>query len=292
MKNVLTLLVFITTTFCALAQGPLITEIHYNNSFQPEDPFGRDSTEYVEVYLPDPQPTDLTDWVVASYEENTTDNSIADFYRSKDLTDTIRTEKTPNGKYYVIEFEDSILTLPPFGDFNLGGLPTGDDAVALIEKGSPNVVHQFWRYASCASFTATGGPADGATPNPITEDFSRTCGTAGVSLVQQSNGIPTMFSLQQNGFGDWGLAPMSADAAPLENPPYSDISFPGNVPVELTYFKGKETQDGIELLWETATELDNDYFKIEHSIDGISFRPLTQILGAGESIVSSKYTKL
>lgn len=64
------------------------------------------------------------------------------------------------------------------------------------------------------------------------------------------------------------------------------------LPVELLYFAaqcGNKTGEA-ELRWETATELNNDYFTIEKSTDGISFREIAQIAGAGTT--SEKHTYL
>ena len=49
----------------------------------------------------------------------------------------------------------------------------------------------------------------------------------------------------------------------------------------MTHFKGNKINGGIQLDWETASEIDNDYFTIEKSEDGINFEEIFYINGAG-----------
>jgi len=49
----------------------------------------------------------------------------------------------------------------------------------------------------------------------------------------------------------------------------------------LLYFYGKKAENGVLLSWETATEINNDYFDVEWSMDGISFEKIGQVQGAG-----------
>ena len=62
------------------------------------------------------------------------------------------------------------------------------------------------------------------------------------------------------------------------------------LPIELLFFNGKQEKETIELSWATATELNNDYFGIEKSIDGIQWNMLGNIPGAGSSTQILRYT--
>lgn len=55
------------------------------------------------------------------------------------------------------------------------------------------------------------------------------------------------------------------------------------LPIELVYFTADEIGGGVRFAWETASELNNDYFTIEFSIDAVEFTELTTIEGAGTS---------
>lgn len=61
------------------------------------------------------------------------------------------------------------------------------------------------------------------------------------------------------------------------------------VPVELTSFEANVVEESVVLDWETATELDNDYFQIERSLDGEKFIPLGKVRGAGTTPLAQRY---
>jgi len=62
------------------------------------------------------------------------------------------------------------------------------------------------------------------------------------------------------------------------------------LPIELLFFNGKSEKESIGLSWATATELNNDYFSIEKSTDGIAWMVLENIPGAGNSTMNLQYT--
>lgn len=55
------------------------------------------------------------------------------------------------------------------------------------------------------------------------------------------------------------------------------------VPVKLLDFTAQCQSKQVEFTWFTATEENNLYFTIEQSIDGVEFKPIATILGAGNS---------
>jgi len=67
-----------------------------------------------------------------------------------------------------------------------------------------------------------------------------------------------------------------------------DNTFP--LPVTLINFKGNCEDSETKLIWTTATEINNDYFLVEKSLDGISFSELTSITGAGNSNAINTYS--
>lgn len=54
-------------------------------------------------------------------------------------------------------------------------------------------------------------------------------------------------------------------------------------PVELITFNGVANLGGVDLVWKTAMELNNDYFDLQRSSDGIHFTSIAHINGAGSS---------
>ena len=73
-----------------------------------------------------------------------------------------------------------------------------------------------------------------------------------------------------------------------------DIQFcqPVSLPIELLYFKGKKTESGNLLEWETATETNNDYYTIYRSNYPIDWNDIVQIDGSGTSLKINKYSFL
>ncbi|MBN4066162.1 hypothetical protein JYT51_02410, partial [Candidatus Amoebophilus asiaticus] len=55
------------------------------------------------------------------------------------------------------------------------------------------------------------------------------------------------------------------------------------LPIDLLSFTAEYMSYGIKIKWETATEINNDYFTIERSADGIDFEEIRQVAGAGNS---------
>jgi hypothetical protein len=82
-----------------------------------------------------------------------------------------------------------------------------------------------------------------------------------------------------------GIGPITAVVSNINS--FSDyvIAFSdlGPLPVELLSFEGMMKPEGVLLQWSTATEINNDFFTVERSPDGLQYVPLTNIPGAGFS---------
>ncbi|MCB0629608.1 MAG: T9SS type A sorting domain-containing protein [Lewinella sp.] len=62
------------------------------------------------------------------------------------------------------------------------------------------------------------------------------------------------------------------------------------LPVDLTIFTAEAIDQQHALLkWETAGELNNDHFEVQHSTDGILFTTIGQVRGAGTTTNTSNY---
>lgn len=62
------------------------------------------------------------------------------------------------------------------------------------------------------------------------------------------------------------------------------------LPVELSSFEAKSTNEAVALSWTTAMELNNDFFTVERSFDGEKFDALGKVQGAGESYEEIHYS--
>jgi len=66
----------------------------------------------------------------------------------------------------------------------------------------------------------------------------------------------------------------------------------GALPIELLEFLGREISDGFMLYWTTASEINNEYFSIGRSNDGINFTEIGRVTGAGHSVTPIDYSFL
>ncbi|MFK7810507.1 MAG: T9SS type A sorting domain-containing protein [Saprospiraceae bacterium] len=62
------------------------------------------------------------------------------------------------------------------------------------------------------------------------------------------------------------------------------------LPVDLIRFTANTVGSEVVLDWATATEDNNDYFLVEHSLDGKNFTPIDQVRGKGTTSETQQYT--
>jgi len=68
------------------------------------------------------------------------------------------------------------------------------------------------------------------------------------------------------------------------------INCSSSLPVELVRFEASKTEEYVICNWETASEINCDYFTIERSSNGVDFYPIGQMDGAGTSNQPHTYT--
>ncbi len=68
-----------------------------------------------------------------------------------------------------------------------------------------------------------------------------------------------------------------------------NFTFATPLPVELISFTGKNLNSINNLEWETASEINNDFFSIERSIDGDTFENIGMVSGQGTTSQKSSY---
>jgi hypothetical protein len=64
---------------------------------------------------------------------------------------------------------------------------------------------------------------------------------------------------------------------------------PVALPIQLVYFGVKRKNTYASLEWKTGTELNNDYFSVERSKDGINFKQIGKVKGSGTSSHEKNY---
>src|SRR5580704_6146810 len=62
------------------------------------------------------------------------------------------------------------------------------------------------------------------------------------------------------------------------------------LPINLLSFSGICNMRNVDLKWSTATEINNSYFTIQKSADGISWQSIGRVEGAGNSLMLHIYS--
>lgn len=81
----------------------------------------------------------------------------------------------------------------------------------------------------------------------------------------------------------------------IEGPGIQNQTFNCNItalPVEMISFNANPKDSDVQLSWSTASEVNNQYFSIERSYDGLKYNTIATIEGAGNSQSIKKYNYL
>ncbi|MFT4663764.1 MAG: hypothetical protein ACI9XB_000705 [Gammaproteobacteria bacterium] len=126
-------------------------------------------------------------------------------------------------------------------------------------------------------------------PLNVDNIFSNNCvsagGNEGTTIhTQSASGITTTYS-----------AVTAAQFTDFSIPGFSELWLHGSsinspLPIELLSFTALVKNEHVELNWVTASEINNDYFDIERSVDGINFTSISTINGAGNSTQNLFYS--
>lgn len=81
----------------------------------------------------------------------------------------------------------------------------------------------------------------------------------------------------------------SGDALSFSTKVFAIASTAAVLPVELMGFKAQLIDEYTSLTWETASELNNDYFEIERSLDGVDFYAIGEVEGKGTKSSLTEY---
>ena len=73
------------------------------------------------------------------------------------------------------------------------------------------------------------------------------------------------------------------------NTSWTLTSLTSPLPIKLLYFNARAEEGKVKLDWSTATEINNDYFTIEKSIDSKEFYPIGNVSGSGNSTQKLQY---
>ena len=72
--------------------------------------------------------------------------------------------------------------------------------------------------------------------------------------------------------------------------PTLNITYTASLPVNLKGFSATLKTNNAVLVWKTATEINNKYFDVEHSVNGVNFTSVGRVTGGGSSSTERTYT--
>jgi len=144
------------------------------------------------------------------------------------------------------------------------------------------------------------GPGAGLNYDQIQITGSGALNLAGSVLQLSGSYVPVMgdqfFLAISTGGGNingtFSGGPFQLNEVLLKDISSGGLEFEQALPVELISFTVKAAGKEAELRWATATEINNDYFAIEHSTDGRHFTEIGRVGGAGTTQQEQRYAFL
>ncbi len=93
--------------------------------------------------------------------------------------------------------------------------------------------------------------------------------------------------------GNYSYSPVfNGDPNPLDGPVQIEDGGITPLPIVLNFFKARQIDQDIAITWQSATELNNDYYTIERSRDGKEYETIAQIPGKGTTNEPQDYHHL
>jgi hypothetical protein len=168
-------------------------------------------------------------------------------------------------------FAGTTLTINGTADFQNGSYVTVDSGAVLTINGNLNNSNNSSGIVVNGTINVNGNVTGGN-------------GSSIVSTNGNNGALNVTGTVTLNGTGTvWGSI---ADCT--VSPCNSTASSP--LPVTLIYFRGVQIGSSVKLDWATASEINNDYFAIEKSANGIMFEEAGKTHGAGNSTSTIYYS--
>jgi len=101
------------------------------------------------------------------------------------------------------------------------------------------------------------------------------------ATINASNGAGGSNNTPATSFAQAGVGPNNAGI----------LGNLGSLPIELLSFNAIKNENKVDIYWTTVSELNNDYFTVERSKDGITFEPVVTTDGAGSSNYILNYSE-
>ena len=165
------------------------------------------------------------------------------------------------------------------------GKPACGDTI-YIQNGDVITVEQHQDYGGCAFpmflIIQDGGTLDFNTNGP---KLSLPCGS-GVTI--ETTGLLTSTAATGGGASN-KLNICGSEVWRRSDGDKSNMTFGTPLPIDLISFEANANEDKVDIKWITASEINNDYFTIERSLDGREWSEVIVTGGAGNSSVMIEY---
>ena len=159
----------------------------------------------------------------------------------------------------------------------------GDTVYALSNSTwAISTANSFASNGSTISMRYGGGSSTFGT-NTTTDIAAEVNGNIGLGTFAASTSASVSYEVNRTALStanlgnSWRIGTTNTDNSPL--------------PIELLNFNAVPTGEKVDLQWETRTEVNNAYFTIEKSKDGVNFTKLIDVPGAGNSTSYKDYAE-
>lgn len=116
--------------------------------------------------------------------------------------------------------------------------------------------------------------------------------TSGVQGIKYLNIDGTEYGHATSTNGSWGSVSTVNPAGGTTTPIVIDATPTTILPIKLVDFSSDVQESGVKLNWETAQEINNQYFDLLRSVDGKNFTSIAKVDGAGNSSENKYYSYL
>lgn len=196
-----------------------------------------------------------------------------------------------------IVFSATYTTTAVAGTWDLGGSPgasddivinhdwSGYDAAQIANYAGTLTVNAGGHYRMAGSFTNFTGTVD--IQSGGTFEVTGAVTVAAGSSTNVDGHWDVSGDLENNQTANWtGSGTLYVGGTFTDNGNVNTVT----LPVDLIQFSAEKVGDHILLKWETASEINNDFFVVERSLDGFLFESIENVDGAGNSLVSLNYS--
>jgi hypothetical protein len=173
--------------------------------------------------------------------------------------------------------------LPMGGIALLKGVSSINNAPANAPHAIMDVVDRWWQINApagmSANLTLTYAGAENSLPDKTYDPMSIYSWPSAewISSTYFANGITgNTGSVSAYGTSNFGQLVVASSSITL--------------PIQLLSFEATKKDNHVELNWITSVEINNDYFTVERSRDGVNFEPIKEVSGAGNSNKNITYT--